>query len=118
MARRVGYDKLPPWRCKITVSHVYGNALLALGPQAVGQIRQVNLTGASYVSRALESFELVFHQALGIIKQPPDQRGLPVINRAAGVKAQDLYRMLGCMTQKIKISKRLKPLGIRDGLVF
>src|SRR5207302_1722718 len=40
-----------------------------------------------------QRLQLVFHQALRIVKQPPDQRGLAIIHAAAGVEAQNLNGM-------------------------
>jgi hypothetical protein len=58
----VGDDEFAPGRCEVAVCHVNRDSLLALGPQAVGQIRQVDLTTTGNVSGAFKRLKLIFHQ--------------------------------------------------------
>jgi hypothetical protein len=47
VARTVGDDEPPPRRREVAVGDVDGDALLALGAQAVGQQREVDLAVAA-----------------------------------------------------------------------
>jgi len=47
---------------------------------------------------------LVLHQRLGIVKQPPDERGLAVVNGPAGVEAEDFDGMLRVGHVELKYS--------------
>jgi hypothetical protein len=61
----------PPLRRReVAVGDVDRDALLALGAQPVGQVREV-----------LEVRLLVGHQRLGVVEQAPDQRRLAVVHR-------------------------------------
>src|SRR2546422_10482318 len=55
VAWRVGNDEFAARRCEVAVSHVNGDALLALGAQPVGEIGQVDLTGSGNVGGAFQS---------------------------------------------------------------
>ena len=66
-----------PRRGEVAVGDVDRDALLALGAQAVGQVREV-----------LEAGLLVGHQRLGVEQQPADQRRLAVVDGAGGGHAQ------------------------------
>jgi hypothetical protein len=43
---------------------------------------------------ALQRRELIVKNLLGLVEQPPDQRGLAVIDAAAGDEAQQLLALL------------------------
>ena len=88
MARRVGNDELALWRRKISVCHVDGNSLLTLGTQAISEVGEIHLPAAGDIRRTLQHLHLILHDRFRIIKQPPNQRTLAVINRPARVKAQ------------------------------
>jgi hypothetical protein len=93
VARRVGDDELALGRGEIAVGDVNRDALLAFGAQAVGEVGEIDLAAAGDVGGAFQRLDLVFHQRLGIVKQPADERGLAVVNAAAGVEAED---SMGC----------------------
>ena len=88
VAGRIGHDELAARGGEIAVGHVDGDALLAFGPQAVGQVGQIDLAAAGDVRRSFQGLDLVFHQVLGVIEQAADQGGFAVVNTAAGVEAQ------------------------------
>src|SRR3954463_2155730 len=67
------------------VGDVDGDALLALGAQAIGQGGQIRL--ACGVRDRLEGVE---RQAVGVVQQSADQCALAVINRPCGRDAQQL----------------------------
>ena len=64
VAGRVGDDELAPRRGEVAVGDVDGDALLALGAEAVGEVGQVDLAAAGDVGGALQRLDLVFHQRL------------------------------------------------------
>ena len=47
VAWAVGNDERTLWRCKIAIGNINGDALLALGPQAVGKQRKVDVVVAA-----------------------------------------------------------------------
>ena len=77
-------------RGEVPVGHVDGDALLPLGPQAVGQQRQVGVAVAPLAAGALHRVELVREDRLGVVEQPADQGGLAVVDAAGGGQAQQL----------------------------
>jgi hypothetical protein len=85
MARRVGEDERAPRRGEVAVGDVDGDALLALGAQAVGQTAEVELAVAP-----AEVVELVGEDRLGIVQQAPDQGRLAVVDRAGGGQPQQV----------------------------
>ena len=64
VAGAVGDDERTLRRGEVSVSHVDRDALLALGAQAVGEQRQVDVVGAATLADALDVLELVFEDAL------------------------------------------------------
>ncbi len=91
MARGVGDDELALGRGEVAVGHVDGDALLALGPEAVGEEGQVDLVVAASDAGALDGLQLVFEDALGVVQQAADERGLAVIDRAGGGEAKQVH---------------------------
>ena len=91
VAGGVGDDELAFRRGEVAVGDVDRDALLALGPQPVGQQRQVHVLVAPGEARALDGFELVLEDLLRVVEQPADQRGLAVVDRAGGREAQQLH---------------------------
>ena len=93
MARSVRDDELAPRRGEVAIRDVDGDALLAFGAQAVGEVGEIDLAAAGDVGGTFERFDLVLHQRLRIVEQPADERGLAVIDGAAGVEAEDVDRV-------------------------
>ena len=90
VAGRVGDDEAAARRREEAVGDVDGDALLALRLQPVDEQREVDLVaGRAVLLRvALQVGDLVLHQEMGIVEQPADQRGLAVVDAAAGQEAQ------------------------------
>ncbi|MCY1523055.1 hypothetical protein D9M68_579380 [compost metagenome] len=90
MAGGVGDDELALGGAEVAVRHVDGDALLALGLQAVDQQRQVDVVtgGADFLRIAGDGFQMVFVDHLGVVQQAPDQGALAVVDVAAGEEAQ------------------------------
>jgi hypothetical protein len=84
VAGGVGEDELPPRRREVTVGDVDRDALLALGAQAVGQTREVEL------AVVVQVVELVGEDRLGVVEQAADQRRLAVVDGAGGRQAQQI----------------------------
>jgi hypothetical protein len=91
VTRRVGDDELTARGGEVAVRHVDGDALLPLGPQAVGQQGQVGVVLAALLARALHSGELIAEDRLGVEQQPPDQGALAVVYRAGGGQPQHVH---------------------------
>jgi len=98
MAWGIGNDELPPRRREIAVSHVDGDALLALRLQAVDQERQVEFPappGIGPPGLTLDVLELVLEHESGIVKQSANQRALAIVHTAASQEAQQPPILLG-----------------------
>jgi hypothetical protein len=85
VARRVGQDEAAPRGGEVAVRDVDRDALLALGAQAVGQAREVELAVAP-----AQVVELVGEDRLGVVEQAPDERRLAVVDRPRRGEAQQL----------------------------
>src|SRR5690606_823859 len=80
------------------VGDVDGDALLALGGEAIDQQREIDALVADGAVTALlaQRGELVVEDQLAVVEQPADQGGLAIIDRTAGEKAQQrLAGLLG-----------------------
>ena len=98
MARRVGNDEFALGGGEIPVGYVDGDALLALGLQAVHQKGKVDVaaSGPGFEAILLDGCELVFIDHFRIVQQPPDQGAFAVINATTSEEAQHfLAFMLG-----------------------
>ncbi len=84
------------------VGDVDRDPLLALGPQAVGEQRQVDVAVAAAQRGLLDVLELVGEDLLGVVEQPAEQRRLAVVDRARGHEPQELglHHLLGRGHQK------------------
>ena len=90
VAGRVGDDELAPRGLEVAVGDVDRDPLLALGAQAVGQQRQVEVAVAAALGGLDDVLELVLEDRLGVVQQPADQRRLAVVDRARGGDPQQL----------------------------
>ena len=77
-------------RGEVAVGDVDGDALLALGPQAVGEQREVRVLVAPLARRALDRLELVLEDRLRVVEQPADERRLAVVDGPGGGEPQEL----------------------------
>ena len=88
VAGRVGEDELAPRGREVAVGDVDRDALLALGPQAVGEQREVDRAGGAVLRRLLDRVHLVLVDRPRVVQQPPDQRALPIVDAAGRADAQ------------------------------
>ena len=90
VAGAVGDDELALVGAEEAVGDVDGDALLALGGEAVDQQREIDVVALGAVAAAVgfERRELVVEQQLGVVQQAADQRALAVVDAAAGDEAQ------------------------------
>jgi len=86
----VGDDERAPRRREVAVGHVDGDALLALGAQAVGEQREVRVGVPAALAGALDGLELILEDLLGVVEQTADQRRLAVVHRSRGGEAHQL----------------------------
>ena len=93
MARRVGEDELPPPGLEVAIGNVDGDALLALGLEAVGEEREVD--GVSVPGRAADLLDLVVEERARLVEQPADQRALAVVDRPDHHQADELPGFAG-----------------------
>ena len=88
MAGRVGNDEGAAGRGEVAVGDVDGDALLALGAQAVGEEGEVGRVEAAALRQARSRGNLVFVEGLAVIEQPPDECALAVVDAACGGNPQ------------------------------
>ena len=88
----VGDDELALRGREIAIRHVDGDALLALGLQAVDQQCQIrHLAGGAPAAAVVgHGRQLVVEYLAGVVQQASDERGLAVVHRAAGDEAQQV----------------------------
>ena len=92
VARGVGDDELAARRREVAVRHIDRDALLALGPQAVGEQRQVRVLEALVAARALDGLELVLEDVLALVEQAADEGALAVVDRTGGGEPEQLHQ--------------------------
>jgi hypothetical protein len=88
VARGVGDDVLARAGREVAVGDVDGDALFALGLQAVGEQRQVDGGHAALLRGLFDGGQGVGEDGLGVVQQAADQRALAVVDAAAGQEAQ------------------------------
>lgn len=88
VARRVSDDEFPLGRGEVAVGHVDGDALFALRTQPVGHQREVGVVVTALPRGPFHGRELVLHDGLRVVEQPPDQGGFAVVDRAGGSDPQ------------------------------
>ena len=91
--RAVGDDELPVRRRRVAVGDVDRDALLALGPQAVGDEGQVDLAQTAPFRRGLDRGQLVVEELAGVEEQPADEGALAVVDRADGGEPEEVHRV-------------------------
>ena len=87
---RVGELEAAARRDERAVGDVDRDPLLALGAQAVGEQREVDVAVAAPLRGLLDVLELVGEDLLRVVEQPADQRRLAVVDRARGHEPQQL----------------------------
>src|SRR5882672_3672404 len=116
--RGIGDDELAPRRREVAVRHVDGDALLALGLQAVGEERQVELRRAASQRRPLHGRELVLLDRARVVQQPPDERALAVVDAAGGGESKRLHQkypsffLLSIEASEVWSSMRVAPRSV------
>jgi len=85
MAGGVGDDEAAPLGREIAIGYVDGDALFALGQQAVDQQGEVQRA-----VRIGQGGDLVVGHGADVMQQAADQRRLAVVHRAAGDEAQQI----------------------------
>jgi hypothetical protein len=86
VSRRVGDDEAARGAGEKAVRDIDGDALLALGLEPVEEEGEVDFPAlrAMLLRIRFERGELIVEDALRLVKQPADERGLAVVNAAAG----------------------------------
>ncbi len=98
---RVGDDELAFVGREIAIGDVDGDALLALGGEAVDEQREIEfLALRAVLLRVLfERFEQIVVRETGVVKHPADQRRFAVVDRTAGDESQQ--RLFGRGTREV-----------------
>jgi hypothetical protein len=93
VAGAVGEDERPAPGGEVAIGHVDRDALLALGPQAVGEEGEVDRAGlaaeAALSGGAGDRLELVGEDRLRVVQQAAHERGLAVVDRPGGREAEE-----------------------------
>jgi hypothetical protein len=66
VTRRVRDDELPLGRGEVAIGDVDRDALLTLGPQAIGHQGEVGVVVSAFLGRALHRGQLILHDGLGV----------------------------------------------------
>ncbi len=77
-------------RFKIAVGDVDGNALLALGAQAVGEQRKIHRARRAIDAALFYGGELILEDGFGIVQQAADERRFAVVHAARRGEAQQI----------------------------
>ncbi len=93
VAGGVGDDELAACGGEVAVGDVDGDALLALGAEAVGEQREIEHAGAGG-ALAFDGLELVFVDALGVVEEATDEGGFAVVDGAGGGEAEEVFAAL------------------------
>ena len=89
VAGAVREDERPLGCGEVAVGDIDRDALLALGPQAVGEQREVCGCEAAVTADPLDGVELVGEHGLRVVQQASDKGGLAVVDRAGGRQAEE-----------------------------
>ncbi len=93
-AARLGVEVAP--------GDVDGDALLALGDEAVDEQAEIGMRAAAGgAAGALQRLALVVVEVGGIPQQPADQRRLAVVDRSAGQQMQDAVELMGGLGRRL-----------------
>ena len=102
VAGAVDDDEAARRRVEVAPGDVDGDALLALGDEAVEQQAEIGMRAAGRrVRRAIDRLALVVIEVGRIPQQAADQRRLAVVDRSARQKVQDAVEVLGRCGRKI-----------------
>ena len=90
VTRTVGDDELAVLGGEEAIGHIDGDALFAFCGKAIDEQGEVDLLAlrAHALAVVFERGKLVLEDHLRIVEQAADERGLPIINAAAGDEAQ------------------------------
>ncbi len=95
MAGGVGDDELAASGGEVAVGDVDGDALLALGAEAVGEQGEIEHAGAGG-ALAFDGAELVFVDAAGVVEEATDEGGFAVVDGAGGGEAEEVFAAFCC----------------------
>ena len=114
---RVGDDELALRRREEAIGDVDGDALLALGGEAVDQQREIDVAALrpDLLAVGLERRHLVVENLPRLVQQPADQRRLAVIDAAAGDEAQQLLGLLPLEIGADVAGDEVALVGVREG---
>ena len=84
VAGSIGDDEFAAFGAEVAIGDIDGDALLALGLQAVGEQREVDAFAAAPFVVALGRGDLIFEGAARVDEQPSDQRGFAIVDAAGG----------------------------------
>jgi hypothetical protein len=84
VAGGVRQDHVAPGAAQVAVGHVDGDPLLALGPETVGEEREVQGGPAAARRVQAQAGQLVLGQGAAVVQEPADERGLAVVHAAEG----------------------------------
>jgi hypothetical protein len=94
MAGRIRQDELAASGREVPIRDVDGDALFALGPEPVGEQREIDRPGIAVLRGLLDRRDLILVDGLRVVQQSPDQRALAVVHapRRADPKKARLHQ--------------------------
>jgi hypothetical protein len=107
VAGRVGDDVLARAGREVAVGDVDGDALLALGLQAVGEQRQIDRRLAALFDGLRDGRELILEDGFRVVQQATDEGALAVVTEPAVMKRSELLcscwcRQAGCPFDQVR----------------
>ena len=96
MARGICDDELARSGREVAERDIDRDPLLALALEAVDEEREVELARlrAERLRVARGGGERVLVHHVGVVQEPPDERALPVVDRAAGEEAEEVLALV------------------------
>ena len=93
VAGGVGDDELAALGGEVAVGDVDGDALLALGAEAVGELGEVDGGAGGAWRGDLSGYgaDVVFVDVARVVEQAADERGLAVVDAACGGEAEQVF---------------------------
>src|SRR3569833_3786598 len=117
VARRICQLEAAARRDEPAVRDIDRDPLLALGAQAVGQLRKVDVVVAAPARRLLDVLHLVDEDLLRVVEEAADQRRLAVVDGAAGDEPQKIWLLRKSLARSVlMVSQQKYPTRLRSSI--
>ncbi len=107
VAGGVGDDELALRRREVAVGHIDGDALLALGAEAVGEEGEIDVFVAALLRGRLDGLHLVFEGVLGVVEEAPDEGRFAVVHAARRGEAEQVHVEVAFVDGNVGVHEKL-----------